>query len=82
MTQSPSTSPGEADRLERERQRLREQERRRREAVSVCHWFCTASLLEKGLFLIKGHFGFTQMAGQIDMNLQSELLAAFEEDVL
>jgi len=51
---SPSGSPADMEKSEREKQRMKEQERRRREA----------------------------RAGQIDMNLQSELLAAFEENVL
>ena len=58
---------------ERERQRLREQERRKREAVRDLHFLCNEWNNSNFFFF------FPQLAGQIDMNRQSDLMAAFEE---
>lgn len=88
---NPNQQVPDKSAAERERQRLREQERRRREAVSEeCFILCMCGALfllpdrqllwaSDPLFLI--FFLFFQMAGQIDMNMQSDLMAAFEESL-
>lgn len=69
------TTPHTLDRSAAKRAELRkqEQERRRREAVSFAIVYLTC--MEILLFFIR------QMAGQIDMNMQSDLMAAFEESL-
>lgn len=83
--QEDSSSPnhGGADKsaAERERQRLREQERRRREAVSSIFRRLFFQVKNLRLILLKKFILFLQLAGQIDMNMQSDLMAAFEESL-
>lgn len=66
---SGSNSPS-SNAKERERQRLREQERRKRETVGFDSLCVVQANRYSALF---------QMAGQIDMNLQNEIMANFEE---
>ena len=68
---APMPSPAEQARLERERQRKREQERRRREAQVVYTGF--NQLIYNTFFL---------QQNQIDMNRQSDMMAAFEENII
>lgn len=68
---SGSNSPS-SNAKERERQRLREQERRKRETVSVCKPIIASKESIQDIY-------FLQMAGQIDLNLQNEIMANFEE---
>lgn len=78
---SPGTPTTPCDRAaaKRAEQRRIEQERRRREAVSFLFFFFLLNDLE----FVLTFFSFTnrQMAGQIDMNMQSDLMAAFEESL-
>lgn len=71
------TTPHTLDRSAAKRAELRkqEQERRRREAVSFAIVYPNMYGMEILLFFIR------QMAGQIDMNMQSDLMAAFEESL-
>lgn len=81
---SPGTPSTTVDRGAAKRAELRrmEQERRRREAVSQKldrRAFLFEFQKKKYLFVIL--FICSQMAGQIDMNMQSDLMAAFEESL-
>lgn len=78
-----SSSPGAPspnDRAAAKRAELRrqEQERRRREAVR--NQFYQNFHINRSNKLIY-YFSFLQMAGQIDMNMQSNLMAEFEESL-
>ena len=79
LLEENSSSPSQ-DRIvaERERQRQREQERRRREVVCTILRFAvgdhTISLLFSLLNMV-----LVQMASKIDMNFQSNCMAAFEQ---
>lgn len=72
---SPGSQSSGSDRIDRDRQRLREQERRKREAVSTSY---EVNINFETMQNTDWKYVLLQLANQIDMNMQSDLMAAFE----